>query len=213
VDPKKIVADGYDAIGDEYAKQVAESDQDDRQRFTRVFVDSLPSGSRVLDLGCGPGVPTTQRLAERFRVTGVDISERQIARARRNVPNATFLHADMASVDFAPDAFDSVVAFFSIVHVPRDEHPSLLRAVARWLRPGGVFVAALGAGGAETDYEEDWMGAPMYWSGFGSEKNKQQVREAGLRLVTAELWSVKFDDEAETWLWVVAEKPESSGRL
>ena len=50
----------------------------------------------------------------------------------------------------------------------------------------------------------------MYWSGFGSERNKQLVRESGLRLVTAELWSVKFDDEAEIWLWVVAEKPESS---
>lgn len=130
MDPKRIVADGYDVIGDEYAKQVAESDQDDRQRYTRVFVDSLPSGSRVLDLGCGAGLPTTIRLAERFRVTGVDISERQISRARWNVPNATFVHADMASVDFPPAAFDGVVAFFSIVHVPRDEHSSLLRAVA-----------------------------------------------------------------------------------
>ncbi len=194
-------------------KRIAESDQDDRQRYTRVFVDSLPSGSRVLDLGCGAGLPTTIRLAERFRVTGVDISERQIARARWNVPNATFVHADMASVDFPPDAFDGVVAFFSIIHAPRDEHSSLLRAVACWLRLGGVFVAALGAGGAETDYEEDWMMAPMYWSGFRSEKNKQLVREAGLRLVKAEVETVEFDDEAETWLWVLAEKPQSPGRL
>jgi hypothetical protein len=51
----------------------------------------------------------------------------------------------------------------------------------------------------------------MYWSGFGSEKNKQLVREAGLRLVTAELQSVEFDDEAETWLWVLAKTPQPQG--
>lgn len=74
-------------------------------------------------------------------------------------------------------------------------------------------MAALGAGGAETDYEEDWMVASMYWSGFGSEKNKQLVREAGLRLVKAEVETVEFADEAETWLGVLAQKPPSPGRL
>ena len=41
---------------------------------------------RVLDLGCGAGVPIARRLAERYKVTGVDISERQIMLVRRNVP-------------------------------------------------------------------------------------------------------------------------------
>jgi cyclopropane fatty-acyl-phospholipid synthase-like methyltransferase len=40
----------------------------------------------VLELGCGAGVPDTQRLASHFRVTGIDISAEQVRRARTAVP-------------------------------------------------------------------------------------------------------------------------------
>jgi len=49
----------------------------------------LPSGDMVLDLGCGCGIPVAQELAQHFQVTGVDLSEVQIARARQLVPQAT----------------------------------------------------------------------------------------------------------------------------
>jgi trans-aconitate methyltransferase len=59
-----------------------------------MLLERLPSGADLLDLGCGAGLPTTARLAQRFTVTGVDISPRQIERARINVPDATFINAD-----------------------------------------------------------------------------------------------------------------------
>jgi SAM-dependent methyltransferase len=206
IDPKRIVADGYDFIGDRYARQAVESGAEDRERYTSMLLQRLPAGAPLLDLGCGAGLPTTARFAERFDVTGVDISPRQVQRARRNVPSARFVCADMAEVEFPSASFDAIVAFYSIIHLPRGQHAALLRSIATWLRPGGFFTAAMTVGGGAGDhaYEEDWMGAPMYWSGFDSDTNKRLVGQAGLSIVSAEETT---DDPDDCFIWIVAEKP------
>lgn len=72
---KEIVA-GYDRIAERYAAWATGVRIEERERYTHVILDALPAGAAVLELGCGSGVPTTQRLAARFTVTGVDISAR-----------------------------------------------------------------------------------------------------------------------------------------
>ena len=104
IDPKQIVADGYDRIAETYAAFVERSCNDPRDRYTALLLDRLPFGARVLELGCGGGLPTTALLAERFAVTGVDLSRRQIERARQQVPNAMFVHADMTTLRSAARA-------------------------------------------------------------------------------------------------------------
>ena len=101
----------------------------------------LPPDASVLDLGCGAGIPATRWLSERFTVTGVDFSAKQLELARRHAPGATFIRADMTDLSFAPETFDAVVALHSIIHVPRTEHLTLLKNVSRWLKPGGAFLA------------------------------------------------------------------------
>ena len=64
--------------------------------------------------------------------------------ARSKVPEAGFVRADIAHVPFADGVFDAVVAFYSIIHVPRDEHVGLMANVYRVLRPGGILVATMG---------------------------------------------------------------------
>src|SRR5690349_18225515 len=117
-DPKEVVAAGYDAIADRYTAWARTVRVAEREKYTRLLLDRLPEGARVLELGCGAGIPTTQRLAERFAVTGVDISPRQITRARANMPTATFVQADMTALTFPPASFAAVTAFYAITHVP-----------------------------------------------------------------------------------------------
>ena len=206
-DPKQIVARGYDRIAERYAAWTGETWQGDRARFGGLLFERLPPGAAVLDLGCGTGVPVARELATRFAVTGVDLSPRSIALAKRNVPSATFLQADMSTLDFPPGSFDAVVAFYSIIHVPRAEHPALLRAIASWLRPGGLFIGSLGAGESDNWYEDDWLGAPMYWSHFDAAANLRLLETAGLRLLLAEETTKDEDGVPATFLWVVAQKP------
>ena len=107
--------------------------------------------SRVLDLGCGGGGPATRALAARHDVVGVDISERQLERARRLVPDARFLRADATEVAFPPESFDAVVSLFLLGHVPRAKQRPLLERIFGWLAPGGRLLATLGTANADDE--------------------------------------------------------------
>jgi ubiquinone/menaquinone biosynthesis C-methylase UbiE len=207
-DPKRLVAQSYDRIAERYDAWTGASWNGDRARYGSLLCERLSPGAHVLDLGCGSGVPVTRELGKCFAVSGVDISGRNIALARENVPNATFLQADMAALDFPPVSFDAVVAFYSIIHLPRDEHANLLCSIASWLRPGGLLVATMGASATEHGYEDDWLGAPMYWSHFDTATNRALVENAGLCLLEASESATDEDGVPVTFLWVVAQKPD-----
>ncbi len=206
---KRIVEQGYDRVAERHRAWSAGIRQAERLRYTHELLDRLPLGAAVLELGCGQGTPTTRLLAERFTVTGVDISARQLELARSAVPNATFLHADMASLNFPPQTFDGVAAFFSLIHLPREEHAKLLERIAGWLRPGGLLVATMGVRDSLGDVEEDWLGAPMFFSHWDAATNRRLVEQAGLRILSAREEIADEDGAPVAFLWVVAEKPQA----
>lgn len=207
MDPKEIVAQGYDRIAKRYAEWSPGVRVEERERYTAMLLDSLPEGADILEIGCGSGVPTTQRLARRFQVTGVDLSAQQIKLARQHMPEATFIHADMTALNFPSASFDGVAAFYAITHVPREQHEGLLRSIARWLRPGGLFMASMGVGPMEGEVEEDWLGAPMYFSHFDGQTNRELVERAGLEIETANVEVADEDGTDVSFLWLLARKP------
>lgn len=205
---RNLVESGYDRVAERY---LATKDPEDPLVLSALdeVARELPPGAAVLDLGCGAGVPATRWLAGRgFDVTGVDLSGRQLDLARRLVPGATFLKADMTELTFGPGAFDAVVAFHSIIHVPREQHPALLRKIRRWLKGGGLFLATL----TLTDFvgeDGDWegWGAPMRWSHYDADTNVAMLRRSGLGVVYAEPRAGGGTGKTgETWLWVLARK-------
>ena len=115
MDPKRIVQTGYDEIVERYVEWASDTRIEERERYTSTILDKLPPRAKVLDLGCGSGLPTTSRLAERFDVLGVDLSQRQIDSARMNVPSAHFICSDMDALKFPDASFDGIAAFYSII--------------------------------------------------------------------------------------------------
>ncbi|MBT3315569.1 MAG: methyltransferase domain-containing protein [Anaerolineae bacterium] len=205
--PKKIVENGYDHIAEEHEKWTQDVRIEERAKYTAVLLENLPKGAKVLELGCGSGIPTTQELAEKFTVTGVDISARQIALAKQRIPQGNFVHADMTALTFPKNSFDAVIAFYSIIHVPRQEHAELLRKIKSWLRPDGLLVISMGAYSSETQINVNWLGGlPMYWSNFDSETNQRLVEEAGLKVISAKEETADEFGKPVTFLWVVAQK-------
>jgi SAM-dependent methyltransferase len=204
----RTVESGYDLMAEQY---LATKNREDPLALTALgdLASLLPRDAAVLDLGCGAGVPVTRWLSDKgFAVTGVDVSARQLKLARTYVPEATFIKADMTEVTFPPGSLDAVVAFYSIIHLPRTEHPALLGRIHRWLRPEGIFLATM----TLTDYEgrdDDWegWGAPMVWSHYDGDTNVAMLREAGFGIRYAEpRTGGGTGDESETWLWVLARK-------
>ena len=207
IEARRIVADGYDAIADRYYQWSDARPSATRRRWLGKALERIPEGSDVLDLGCGAGVPMTRALAAGRKVTGVDISARQVELARAAVPGATFIQADMSALEFPPSSFDAVVAFYSLTHVPRADLPALLTAVRGWLRPGGILIASMGAQDAPDAVEADWLGAPMFFSHHGAKKNRALVRRAGFELEEAIVEEEPEDRHAALFLWVVARRP------
>jgi ubiquinone/menaquinone biosynthesis C-methylase UbiE len=205
---KQLVARSYDTIAETHAAWASTVRTDERVRYAAELIARLPAGAVVLELGCGTGIPTTRALAQHFDVTGVDIAARHIELARQNVPAARFIHADMAALDVAPASFDAVAAFYSIFHLPREEHAGLLRRIAGWLRPGGLLVVTMGAGAEPGDVEPDWLGAPMYWSHYDSAINRALVEQAGLHILSAREETAEEDGQPVTFLWVIAQKAQ-----
>ena len=199
----RIVAAGYDALVDRYKEWAADTADTVRDRLLAVFMDRLPDGSRVLDVGCGSGVPSTRLLAQRYSVTGFDISAGQLSEARRNVPSATFIQADLATVQFAAGSFHGITAFYALAHVPRRLHGEILQRIASWLTLEGLLLATLGAGDSP-DWIGDWLGQRMFFSSHLPEVNRELIRAAGLSPVVDEV-SPTLEPEGEVrFHWVLA---------
>lgn len=181
VDPKTIVREGYDRASHAYRGDEFTSQGSGYAYWLSRLTRTLAAGSRVLDLGCGCGVPASRELARCHRVTGVDISPVQIARARRLVPGARFLCADMAEVQFEPESFDAAIAFFSLINLPLAEQSVVITRVSGWLVPGGRLVAVVGKL-ASTRIETNFrgvQGAAMYWSHADVRTYRNWFEQAG----------------------------------
>jgi SAM-dependent methyltransferase len=204
-DPRtQIVAQGYDAMGETFAEWRTGIAGDPRREWEDGLVSRLADGARVLELGCGSGSPETTRLAERFRLTGVDISPRQVERARAAIPGAEFLCADFTELELPEGSFDAVASFYVFNHVPRDLLAPLLARIHGWLVPGGWLLAAFGVSDTE-GWTGEWLGAETFFSSYPAETNSRLVREAGFTIGRDEVVTLQEPEGPVQFQWVLAQ--------
>jgi SAM-dependent methyltransferase len=202
-DERELVRRGYDALSHRYRAD----DADDGQ-YGPWLADlhrRLPPSAAVLDLGCGCGVPVARFLANAgHQVTGVDISDVQIERARRLVPTGIFLRVDASRLRLPPASFDAVVCLYALIHMPLADQPRLIDRIATWLRPGGWLLATVGHD-AWTGTEDNWLDGPaaMWWSHADAATYRSWLRQATLTITSEDL--VPEGTSAHTLLW--AQRP------
>jgi cyclopropane fatty-acyl-phospholipid synthase-like methyltransferase len=205
---RDIVRRGYDAIAGRYAEW-SQNEITDAPNFHYLERLSalLPDGSDVLELGCGNGEPAARLLAERHRYVGVDVSPVQLERARQHVSGATFLRADYTTLARDAASVDAAVAIATISHLPRDEHPALFARIHDWLRPGGLFLASLSSRDDLGSVQQNFLGAPMFFSGWDADTNRRLLRDAGFELLEDEVITQDEGEEGKvTFLWVIARR-------
>ena len=204
-DPKEIVAAGYDRVATRYAALEAERFAWPRLRWLEPLLAELPSGSPVLDAGCGDGIPALEAIAERHIATGVDISAAQSEAASRNVPGARVLHGDIAAQEFPADTFAAIVALYVLEHLPRDEHGWLFARFAEWLRPDGQLLLTTERGD-DPGTVGDWLDVPMYFSQFDAERTTALLEASGFELVRCEIEVQLEGDREIEYVWFRARK-------
>jgi ubiquinone/menaquinone biosynthesis C-methylase UbiE len=182
-DKEETVRKGYDEIAGEYN---ASRSRFDHRKELREFASLLPMKARVLDVGCGAGVPVARFLVESgFDVVGIDFSENMLRLARENVAEAEFVKKDMTKLDFPADSFDGVIAFYSIIHVPKEKYSSLFDSFHRILKPEGIMLVCMGPD--EWEATDEYLGTTMFWSQYGPEKSLQLVKDAGFQIVSDQI--------------------------
>lgn len=131
-------AELFDAVGKGYEEAFGRPPA--VEEAVRLLVDRLPPHARVLDIGSGTGRPVAEELvAAGHEVVGVDVSAAMVEIARRQVPRARFVHADIREWESEDASWDAVCAFFPFLQMTRDEVVAVLARIARWLKPGGVL--------------------------------------------------------------------------
>ncbi|KOX16112.1 methyltransferase [Nocardiopsis sp. NRRL B-16309] len=170
-------ATAYDHIGEHYDEAFPHKDV--QVKSTLGLIDRLPAGARVLDVGCGTGLPTARRLTDAgLSVTGVDISPVMLDIARRNVPEAAFLHRDIVDLDPAEGTYDAVVAYFALLHLPRAIVPRALAVLRSVIVPGGWFTLSM----VEADVDDlpiPFLGHHVRVTGYFREDLRALLTEAG----------------------------------
>ncbi|MCX5337602.1 class I SAM-dependent methyltransferase [Streptomyces sp. NBC_00140] len=177
-------AEAFDAIGDRYDE--AFPHKEGQVASAEWLIRSLPARSRVLDLGCGTGIPTARQLAQGgLDVVGVDLSDRMVTLAQQQVPTGTFHRADIA--DLRPDGprdlgrFDAVAAFFSLLMLPRAEIPLAVRTIHHLLVPGGLFALSMVEADVD-DFSIPFIGSTIRVSGYLRDELREVVEAEGFEI-------------------------------
>lgn len=188
----------FDSHGAEAAYDVFTPDTNKRLIDMFARLSGLPSGARVVDLGCGSGVFTNVLQQRGYRCSGVDLSPKLIAIAQASFPGIDFQTGDIERLPFADASFDGVLLSGVLHHLP--ERSRCAAEVFRILRPGGKFVA----------FDPNRMNPFMYlyrdrsspfYSSVGVTENERPVlaheiaatfRDAGFRVGTEYLSGLQY---------------------
>jgi cyclopropane fatty-acyl-phospholipid synthase-like methyltransferase len=191
----------YDHIAEQWHSQSrGQAYIDHVVRYVDLAVAGLQPGSKVLDLGCGTGKPVVKYLVEKgFRVTGVDQSEKMLEIAKREVPEAEFIHSDMINVELAP-GFAAAIAWDSIFHVERKQHSEIFHMLADALEPGGRLLLSVGGSdaamaeefaatydAAAEGFTSEMFGHTFFYSGYAPRVTHGLLEAAGFEI---EVWEI-----------------------
>jgi SAM-dependent methyltransferase len=175
----------YDAVADAYAATF--DDELDRKPRDRELLLAFAASAAdpVVDLGCGPGhIGRFVHDAGR-RVVGIDLSAEMAALASERLDGS--MVADMRVLPVASVSLGGIVAFYSLIHIPRPELGSLFRELHRVLRPGGRFLFTAHAGDGVLEVDE-LLGSPVRFAAtlFGLDELVEATTAAGFEVTTAE---------------------------
>jgi SAM-dependent methyltransferase len=178
---RRAQAAAFDMIGERYDQ--AFPHKEGQIAAGEWLIRQLPRGARVLDAGCGTGVPTARQLGEAgLSVTGIDISAGMLALAGQNAPGADLRQLDLTGIGEELGRFDAVVAFFSLLLLPRAEVPGALARLRDVLVPAGLLLISM----VEADLDDvpiDFFGTPVRVTGYPRDELARLVAAAGFEVL------------------------------
>lgn len=191
-DPVAATVDTYGSVADQYRARNA--DRCAIEDFLDRFLDAL-DGTRVLDVGCGPGWETATFAERGYDPIGVDLTPAFLRMATDVAPDGSFTRMDMRRLGVTDDSVDGLWACASFLHVPRSDSRSTLAEFHRVLRSGGTLALAVKRGEGEQSgsvYEDDERRFTLYTA----DALHERLQSAGFTIVDMNV--------ADEWIQFVA---------
>lgn len=176
------IKDIYNQIAEAYAKRYGYSLF--LLRNAKKFSSKLPSGGRVLDLGCGSGRALKLFTEKGFTVVGIDFSEAMLRLAKKLVLGASLKKMDIRQLEFPDASFDGIWSCFSLLHIPKRDIGAVLSGLRRVLKPGGVLFVAVSLGNEEEGFEDEWLkkGTKMFFYKMSKKGLLKHLEAAGFSI-------------------------------
>ncbi len=193
-DPASVVERGYDERAESFATRWFGARV---EPLTGMFANRLAPGSRVVDLGCGPGRDAVRLAALGMRVFGLDRSAGVLDEARRRQVTTPLIRADIRRIPLADHCLDGVWACASFLHLPRRDLAIALAECRRVLKPRGVMALAMKQGTGEG--WEDRDGTPLFFAYYQAQELTRALRHCGFR---PETWWHQNDSAGRSTGWI-----------
>jgi ubiquinone/menaquinone biosynthesis C-methylase UbiE len=173
---KKDVQKQYDAISDTYTKKLSQNTPPQKQKELVSKFKTLVQGN-ILDVGCGP---KPFEMAESETI-GLDFSRGQLNKITADM---SVVQGEMSQLPFKDKSFSGLVAFYSLIHLPFEDHTTAWSEFYRVLKNGGVGLVTEGDSRWEGS-QEDWInsGEKMKWDLAGKENTQKHLQQAGFEIL------------------------------
>lgn len=178
----RFVEDTYAKTAQAYAKEFF-GDRPEL-RFINLLIKNLKQGSKILDLGSGPGQFAKYLSKKGFTVEGIDSSDEMLAIARARVPAVPFTKMDMRELSFTDHEFDAVLAAYSIIHIPTAELSGVLAEIKRVLKADGYALFIVQQGKPDQLLDVPWAkGEKIFVNFFTKTRISDLLLQAGFSII------------------------------
>ncbi|MEU4393402.1 class I SAM-dependent methyltransferase [Kribbella sp. NPDC023855] len=178
----------YDTVAGSYADQLRDAlaDRTYLRAALGVFAERVRAagGGPVADVGCGPGHVTAHLNELGVDAFGIDLSPGMIDVARRDHPGLRFEVGSMTELHLGDASVAGLLAWWSLIHIPDDEVPTVFAHFHRVLRPGGPLQLGFHVGDISRLKTEGYGGHPMtvYVHRRQPDKVASWLRDAGFEI-------------------------------
>ena len=182
------VQSSYDLVAQEYAERIFHELDDkplDREWLDRFALKVRGLGP-VCDMGCGPGHVARYLHDRGIDVFGIDLSPGMVTQAQQLNPGIEFKQGNMLALEAKSETWGAIVAFYSLIHIPREKVNQALQELRRVLQPNGLLLLAFHVG-RETVHIDEWWGkvVSLDFTYFQQVEMESYLRTAGFEIEDA----------------------------
>ena len=201
MDYKEETRKSYDKFPKDFENKFRNYIEDYLVEEIKEFLKRLPPKAKILDIGCAAGDKALYLKKLGYELTCIDISEEMVKICKENGLNARVM--DCEDMEFAENSFDGVLAYTSLLHVPKNKLLKIIERISEIMKSGGWFFLGMKEGDGEGFRgQEKYPGTKRWFSLY----RDNELREYLLKYFNVDFYSETKRDESHMFLNYILKK-------